>query len=152
MDRHLGHLARWLRTLGQDTYFQVDASRDDLHHQLEVEGSVFVTTSEELAHAVGAQKMIIVTQENAASQLQAISAVLEHPLEKAMFTRCVICNAPVHPVKRGDVRDRVPEAVVAKTDTFTMCPVCDRVYWEGTHTARLRRRLKFLLSGDPDQD
>ncbi len=152
VDRHLGHLARWLRTLGQDAFFEVDASHDTMRQRVAEAGAVFVTTRQELADAVGARAAMIVPKSNVALQLQKIRTVLDEPIEKAMFTRCVICNVPVRPVAPEEVRDRIPHAVLSRTASFTTCPVCLRVYWEGTHTQRLRQRLAFLLSQSADPD
>jgi len=62
-----------------------------------------------------------------------------------MFTRCVICNVEVEPLCKEAVEGRVPQPVLERVDLYTTCPSCHRIYWEGTHTARLRKRLASLL-------
>jgi uncharacterized protein with PIN domain len=32
-------------------------------------------------------------------------------------------------------------------DTFTRCPDCQRIYWEGSHTHRVRTRIEKILGG-----
>lgn len=145
MDRHLGHLARWLRTLGYDAFFRVDASVDLLRAELAKPDTVFVGTDSSAARAVGAQRMIRVPKEDEAAQLRIVCRELPKLPSALMFTRCVICNVPVEPVSKEAVRERLPPAVSAGTGVCTRCPSCGRVYWEGTHTARLRARLDVLL-------
>ena len=41
-------------------------------------------------------------------------------------------------VDRDQVADRVPPRVLEREPAFVRCPDCGRVYWEGSHTARMR--------------
>ncbi len=51
-------------------------------------------------------------------------------------------------VDLAEVLARLPEKVRAAYERFQLCPGCGRVYWEGTHYARLRRLLD--LAGQAD--
>ena len=42
-------------------------------------------------------------------------------------------------------RDRVSARVHETHDSFAACPECRRVYWEGSHTQRIRRRMERIL-------
>ena len=55
-----------------------------------------------------------------------------------LLTRCSACNHALRPVGRRDVAARVPPRVLERHQEFAECPSCDRVYWEGTHAARIR--------------
>jgi len=145
VDRHLGHLARWLRTLGYDAFFQVDASLQQLRDELRHAETIFLTTHREAAERVGADPAILVAREDLASQLATIRRALGELREERMFTRCVICNVEVEPLCKEAVEGRVPQAVFERVGVYTTCPSCHRIYWEGTHTARLRKRLALLL-------
>ncbi|MDX1567031.1 MAG: Mut7-C RNAse domain-containing protein, partial [Longimicrobiales bacterium] len=48
------------------------------------------------------------------------------------------CNVELEPVDPEDVTDEVPSRVLERTRAFSRCPECGRVYWEGTHTDRMR--------------
>ena len=150
VDRHLGHLARWLRTLGYDAFFQVDASLDRIRSEAAQAETILVTTESSAAEKTGAPAVLVVPKADLRRQLRAIQACLPEPVSQRMFTRCVLCNVPVLPVAKKSIENRVPEAVRARTQAFTICPSCGRIYWEGTHTARLRSRLAFLLHEDDD--
>jgi uncharacterized protein with PIN domain len=65
--------------------------------------------------------------------------------EERLFQRCTICNNPVRAVSRSNVEGRLPERIVREHDEFSRCPTCDRIYWEGSHTRRIRERLESLL-------
>lgn len=40
-----------------------------------------------------------------------------------------------------DVADRVPPRVLERNESFSRCPHCGRIYWEGSHTERMRRLI-----------
>jgi uncharacterized protein len=148
VDRHLGHLARWLRTFGYDAFFEVDASADRMRAEVTRSETLFVTTESAEAQRFGAPTLVLVPKEDLRAQLRALQRELPEPLDSKMFTRCVLCNVPVVPASKETVRDKVPAAVFDRTDHYTACPSCRRIYWEGTHTARLRKRLAELLETD----
>ena len=60
------------------------------------------------------------------------------------FTRCRECNVPLEEVAREAILDRVPEKVRDLYQRFKHCPGCDRVYWEGSHFARMKGVLARL--------
>ena len=58
-----------------------------------------------------------------------------------LFTRCRVCNGRVRPLGRKDAKGKVPPRVWARAERFARCSACGRVYWEGSHTARMRAVL-----------
>lgn len=135
-DSMLGRLARWLRALGYDTLY--DASWEDhfLARLAQEEGRILLTRDVALAQRVGA-RAIWIESETLGLQLAQLRAVL-NVRAVAPFSRCLCCNALVRPATPMAVRCRVPEYVYATQSTFYACPDCGRVYWPGTHWARMR--------------
>ena len=63
------------------------------------------------------------------------------------FSRCLECNAALQEVvSPAAAEQRVPPAVRARHTRFSACPGCGRVYWEGSHWARMRARIDALLA------
>ena len=50
------------------------------------------------------------------------------------------CNTPLRDAT-ADERGRVPDAARALASTVRYCPHCERLYWDGSHVARMRERL-----------
>jgi hypothetical protein len=50
-------------------------------------------------------------------------------------------------VPKAAVLDRLPPAVAASREHFMHCARCDRVYWEGSHYARMRAALARIMGG-----
>jgi uncharacterized protein with PIN domain len=72
--------------------------------------------------------------------------------ECAPFSRCNTCNAVLIPVARDSVKGRVPVYVYEHHDRFSMCPVCGRYYWRGTHWHIMERKIEEMMGGTHDGD
>jgi uncharacterized protein with PIN domain len=68
------------------------------------------------------------------------------PSEDKLFTRCSLCNAPLAPVEKQSVQDRVPPKAFARHDHFWTCRACDKIYWKGTHYDEM---LALLRRSEP---
>ena len=132
VDGMLGRLAKWLRILGFDAVFPRAAPS---------EGRVFVTTKK------GAPSPCVIRILGGTITEQ-LREVLDHvgivPHPDLIFSRCLLCNAAVEKVTRESVEGKVPGRVFGVTCAFHQCPQCGRVYWEGTHEARVRKSLERM--------
>lgn len=130
VDGMLGRLAKWLRILGFDTAFpRTRPSADRL----------FVTARKSIAYA-GA---IIVSGEEPREQLrQVLEQAGIRPDPRLILSRCLICNVPVREVQREDVAGKVLDGVFQRSRSFHECPKCGRIYWEGSHVDRIKKRLE----------
>ncbi len=141
-DAMLGSLARWLRFAGFDTTFHPDVSDAAVAGQARLEGRWLLTRDRALAAKAG-PRVVLLRGRTPADQVEELRARL--PLGAApdrFFTRCSRCNTPVVEVGRDEVRERVPPYVAVHAARFTACPGCGRVYWRGTHPARIARQLE----------
>ena len=62
------------------------------------------------------------------------------------FTRCPRCNAPLQPVDKARVVERVPPRTRECQDLFSECTGCASVYWPGSHYERIQRFLQVAFS------
>jgi uncharacterized protein with PIN domain len=62
----------------------------------------------------------------------------------APFTRCLRCNALLEHADKAEVTHRLPPRVREQHHEFARCPSCTRVYWKGTHYARMAERIRTL--------
>jgi uncharacterized protein with PIN domain len=144
-DAMLGRLARWLRILGHDTAFDADIADGDLVRRCIEEGRVLLTRDRRLMDEWRVPRALLLRAEDPNEQLRETVTRLDLSHEGPLFSRCTVCNAPVERVDREHVRDQVPERVWHACEVFVRCPSCGRIYWEGTHTRRIRERLDGLL-------
>lgn len=60
------------------------------------------------------------------------------------FTRCLRCNHRLAPVAKETVRHRLEPKTKRYYTRFYRCPGCNRIFWQGSHHADMRRRLQSL--------
>jgi uncharacterized protein with PIN domain len=73
---------------------------------------------------------------------EVIRAAALTPEELRPFTRCLRCNEPIVAVPKAEVQRSVPDYVWQRHSEFGTCPLCGRLYWPGTHTARSLERIE----------
>jgi len=140
-DAMLGRLARWLRALGYDTEY--DDAIDDavLVARGREEDRRVLTRDRALAKAWRVEAILLLEADDPMEQLEEVIRRLGLAVPDRLFTRCTVCNTALKPLDPAQARDRVPEKAHARQSSFAECPDCDRVYWEGSHVRRMRRRL-----------
>ena len=70
----------------------------------------------------------------------------------APFTRCMECNTPLEAAPKAAVAPLVPPFVYATKHRFSRCPACGKVYWQGTHHARMLRWMEELSGTKMGED
>lgn len=137
VDGHLARLARYLRLLGFDSLQPADAADADLA-ELSARESRAVLTRD-----LGLLKRSIVRHgyfvRSVDPLLQCAEVVRHFDLIEAAapYTRCMACNGRLEPVGNEEASQEVPTRVAARHDRFQRCTDCNRLYWEGSHVARL---------------
>ncbi len=144
-DAMLGRLARWLRALGLDTAFDPEIADADLVRRAVEEGRYVLTRDRRLLEEWMVEGCLLVTADEPLEQLREVLAWRGLRGPWALFSRCLRCNTPLEAVSREAVAERLPPRVRERGGRLALCPTCDRVYWEGSHTRRMRRRLEETL-------
>jgi len=137
-DGMLGTLAKWLRLLGYDTYF--DPALDDhaLARLARAEGRILLTRDRALAARRGLQSLFV-QEENLEAQIAQVVRALGPP--SGLEPRCAVCNGELAFVPKAAVRSFVPPYVFHTQSEFRRCTACGRIYWRGTHWTHIAARL-----------
>lgn len=146
-DAMLGALARWLRILGYDTAWESDVADSRLARRAIGEDRIVLTRDRRLPEEWRIPRVVVIDAESLPDQIREVVRRLALDLSRPLFLRCTRCNAVLRDVPRESVRAEVPERVFGAQQRFVRCPECSRVYWEGSHTDRMRRRLEAILGG-----
>ncbi len=144
-DAMLGRLARWLRYLGYDTAYDARAGDAALAGRALREGRTLLTRDHGLLERWPLSGAVLVESDRPSDQLRQVVNTLDLAWRGRERTRCTVCNGILRPLPAEEARDRVPAFVFATRDRFTRCPDCGRIYWEGTHAARMREALELIL-------
>ena len=85
---------------------------------------------------------VLIAHDDVMDQLKQVAAEKQLTLQPDLFfTRCTACNGTLEPVEKSAVFDELPEHVRGTLDKFRQCPSCGKLYWEGSHTDRIREKL-----------
>jgi uncharacterized protein with PIN domain len=147
LDVHLGRLARSLRLLGFDTWYEKACSDEELVRRSRAERRILLTRDR------GLLKRSAVTHGSflyATDPRQQLSEVVERfDLRRALhpFRRCIACNGRLLRVSREELQGRLDPELLARYDSFRRCPGCGRIYWPGSHHARMQRLVDEVRSG-----
>jgi uncharacterized protein with PIN domain len=148
-DAHLGGLARMLRMLGFDTLYD-NAFCDRAILELAArERRVVLTRDRELLKCRELLRGCFVHARKPEDQLREV--VARYGLERRMrpFTLCLHCNLRLAQADRHKVAGRVPARIESRYHAFACCPGCRRIFWEGSHWARMREILRSALAPAP---
>jgi uncharacterized protein with PIN domain len=136
-DVHLGRLTSYLRLAGFDTAYEAPWDDAILARRSADEGRILLTRDR------GLLERSIVTRgyfvQNTHPREQFVELVNRFALRALMrpFTRCARCNARLRPVPKTAVLDRLQPRTRLTHDEFLECPSCRRVYWRGSHHAKI---------------
>jgi uncharacterized protein with PIN domain len=147
-DAMLGRLARWLRLLGFDCTYSPEITDAEIVRLAAAEGRVILTRDRRLPEEWWVDDIYVVRAEELRQQLFEVVQHFDLAASIHALTRCSQCNRALERVARAAVSGRVPARVFEFHDVFSECPSCGRIYWEGTHAARVRSVVASLLPGD----
>jgi uncharacterized protein with PIN domain len=145
VDQMLGRLRMWLRICGLDAAGTHDQADSELVRRATAEQRVLLTRDRALADVPGVC-VHYVKATRGLEQLQEVVAAFGLVLRRSQLTsRCTKCNVPVEKIDKMAFVDRVPASVLGRYDHFTVCRVCNRIYWPGEHYVRIVAALDGLL-------
>jgi uncharacterized protein with PIN domain len=145
-DDQLGKLARWMRILGLDTLYSQEIEDRELIRRAVEERRILLTRDTRIAAEPGEARCLFIESDNWIEQLrQILSAYRLKVSPEKLFTRCLLCNSPLSPIGKDDVKERVPPFVFRTQEEFVRCPTCDKIYWQGTHVSHVLEKLRPLL-------
>jgi uncharacterized protein with PIN domain len=144
-DAMLGRLAKWLRILGHDTLYFPGLDDRDLVRIARAENRLLLTRDRELTRRKGL-KSYLIESDRFEDQLGQLLRDLGLDSE-SLPARCARCNTALASISRQEAKGRLPPYVFQRHDHFTLCPHCDRVYWQGTHWQRMRERIDEIREG-----
>jgi uncharacterized protein with PIN domain len=144
-DAMLGRLARWLRMLGFDCAYESEIGDEELVRRAARENRVILSRDRRLPEDWRISDIHLVASEDLREQLREVLGRFDLCGAVRLFSRCNECNQPLRPAPKGEVAERVPPHALATHEHFLECPACRRVYWEGSHTERIRRLADEVL-------
>lgn len=143
-DAMLGRLATWMRAMGYDTLYVDGIADADLVERAASDGRIILTRDHLLVERRGARdRSVIIESDHVREQIAEVAE--RFPPRRSLFlSRCLRCNAPLAPIAKESVRERVPEYVYDTQESFSICHSCKRLYWGGTHRDAMKKEFRAL--------
>lgn len=146
-DAMLERVARWLRILGFDCAFERGIADAALVRRASDERRVILTRDRDFSRNWKVMNVFFVSAGSTAQQLAEILDRFDLSNRLDPFSRCSRCNAVLEEAQPSEVSGRVPERVAALNKRFMRCPACTRLYWHGSHAARMRAVIERITGG-----
>jgi hypothetical protein len=137
-DVHLGRLAAYLRLAGFDVEYRNDYSDPELVGVSAGEDRTILTRDVGVLKHSAVRRGYFVRETAPGRQLVEVLRRFELVERAAPFTRCVRCTGPLERVDKNEVQAALPPRTREHYEEFSRCRRCERVYWAGSHYARMR--------------
>jgi len=147
-DGMLARLARWLRAAGYDTELASKEVNDrDLMARALDDDLLILSRDRKLLERRGAtSRVFLIHYGRINEQAREITRPLGIDWLKAPFSRCLVDNHSLRPARAEEIAD-FPWPRETVSGSFMSCPQCRRLYWDGSHTRRMRGNLEAWSRG-----
>ncbi|MCU0236641.1 MAG: Mut7-C RNAse domain-containing protein [Acidobacteria bacterium] len=135
-DVMLGSTARWLRMMGIDTFYDNQAADADLKRLCLEEKRILLTKDAALHGSMPVGTSRRVEAVHTREQLREIAGAFQL-VRFILPPRCSLCNGELAALGKDAVEGLVPSYVFRSQQVFQRCSRCARIYWPGTHLAKI---------------
>lgn len=151
VDPMLGKLAKYLLILGFDTVFFTQTDASTLIEKAYREKRIILSRNTKLKHIGGFPDFVFINDDQPDKQLSEVLKHFKiHISYDQLFTRCLTCNQKLIAGNHEDVKEKVPSYILSIHKEFSLCPLCKKVYWKGTHLKKMEEIIRQVL-GEKDQ-
>jgi uncharacterized protein len=144
LDVHLGKLARHLRLLGFDTFYE-KTMEDMAIVRLGYLGRRIVLTRDiALLKNKIVRRGYFVRATDPKKQIREIVRRFDLAGKMRPFRLCLVCNGRIRRIAKSKIVHRLPPLTKRFHQEFYHCPSCDKIYWQGAHYKQLARLINTV--------
>ena len=144
VDSHLGKLVRHLRLLGFDSCYRKLFPDADIAALAARQRRIVLTRDKGLLKYRCLRWGYWVRSPDPDEQIREVAERFSLRRSARPFSLCVECNGRIEPVRKSEVAGRLPPRTRAFYRRFYRCRRCRRVYWRGSHYAKMMLFLRRL--------
>lgn len=152
LDTHLGRLATYLRMVGFDASYETNREDKELSRISHSEERILLTRDCGLLKRSEVVHGYFVRATEPRQQLVEVLRRFKLFAAASPFRRCLRCNALLNSVAKETIIERLQTKTRRYYDEFHICPVCNRIYWAGSHYEHMQRFLQRILAGEEPCD
>lgn len=138
----LGNLAKKLRILGYDSKYFRTIEDQKLMLIAKNEKRIILTKDEIMTKIAQKENLeyVLIRGNDEIEQISQINSKikLEEFVIETDNSRCIECNGNLERVEKYRIIGKIPEGVLEREKNYWMCDSCKKIYWEGTHFAKLQ--------------
>ncbi|MEW6594269.1 MAG: Mut7-C RNAse domain-containing protein [Thermodesulfobacteriota bacterium] len=149
IDHNVAKLAARLRMAGFDTLFNPEWHDETLAEECGRQQRILLTRDVQLLKRRAVDHGHLVREEQPTRQLAEILHFYGLAAQVIPFGRCLRCNAVLHEVAKAEIMQHLEPLTKKYYHSFRRCPGCGRIYWAGSHHARMVRLLAELNRYQP---
>ena len=144
VDLPLKGLAKWLRLCGLDaTLTGFSTQRTDL--PAPAPETYLLTRQAGFRHLQRDDLLVLAANDPEDQVAEVFRRLKLSRRDLAPLSRCGECNDLLAPAPRETALGAVPDHVFHTQEKFFQCPSCRRLYWPGSHPARITAKLQQML-------
>ena len=137
----VGKLCKYLRMCGFDVLYQRESAKAQV--QAMRENRILLTRNTKIKTKAN---VFLLESDNAHIQFKLVFDRFNMKESVNFFSRCLLCNELLAPVKKESVRKKVPYFTYQNIDEYAQCPKCSRIYWKGSHYQKMLSDIKKHLN------
>lgn len=145
-DVHLGGLARHLRMLGFDTLYRNDYDDHQIVGVACEQKRIILTRDRGLLKHRAVERGYCLRSTNTTQQVAEVLKRFDLKPDIEPFARCMKCNGLLCEVAKEDVIQELEPQTKKYHDRFFRCLNCGRIYWEGSHVTKMKRKIRTMIS------
>lgn len=145
-DVNAASVVRWLRATGIDTIWEDAISDDDLIRRAAREKRYVLTLDKRILQEFRADHIFLLSSEKPLDQFAEIVSRFDIPKPKEFFTRCLVCNKILREAEAQEIAENTPPLAPENHERFRFCAPCNKIYWEGSHTRRMREKIEEVFN------
>lgn len=149
LDVHLGKLARYLRLLGFRAAYRKNWDDAELVAYGVANSLIVLTRDRGLLKRKLLKRGMFVFSTDPEEQLREICRRLDLYSMVNPYTRCLSCGGKLRDLVYGSgeflsVQERIPPGVLSWCREYSLCTVCGKLFWKGSHIKHLDRIIRTI--------
>ncbi|MCE5345369.1 MAG: Mut7-C ubiquitin/RNAse domain-containing protein [Bacteroidales bacterium] len=145
LDVHLGKLTKYMRLCNFDTYYRTDYNDQEIVDIAISEKRIILTRDRELLKKKLVTRGYWIRSQHLDEQLREVFLRFDLKNQIRLFNRCIECNGILADISKENILDRLLPKTRQYYQKFKICPGCDRIYWEGSHSERMKGIIDDII-------
>ncbi|SEN39686.1 Mut7-C RNAse domain-containing protein [Nitrosomonas marina] len=142
IDVNLGRLARYLRLLGFDCIYCNHFDDTTIAEISSKTQRVILTRDRKLLQRKIIKHGYFVRAEVPKAQAKEVLTKFNLRPWLKPLTRCTCCNGELNIIEKQLIAHRLKPLTKKYYNTFLICPDCGQIYWQGSHSLRVKHLIK----------